>query len=287
MTLPFRLLAIDIDGTLLNSDFEISDGDMSALRRVHELGIEIVLCTGRRHTFAMPIARQLGFEMWLCSSNGAVTRSTQGETFHRDLLPAAVARKFCAHMNEFRAGMVLTFDRESRGALVLERVDELSRTVSRWVKTNREYIEVVSPIERALDADPIQAMVCGTIARMQRAEAMLGEFPERKDITVLKTQYEVLDLCLLDVLDKDCSKGHAVERWAKWRGIPRQEVMAIGDNYNDIEMLRFAGYPVVMGNSSADLKQYGWMETLSNDESGVANALEVVLGVGVLGSEKV
>lgn len=260
---------------------------MAALRRVHELGIEIILCTGRRHAFAMPIARQLGFEMWLCSSNGAVTRSTKGETFHCDLLPAAVARKFCAHMNEFRAGMVLTFDRESRGALVLERIDELSVTVARWVETNREYIEVMSPIERALEADPIQAMICGTIARMQRAEAMLADFPEKKEVTVLKTQYELRDLCLLDVLKKDCSKGHAVERWAKWRGIPRQEVMAIGDNYNDIEMLRFAGYPVVMGNSSADLKQYGWMETLSNDENGIANALEAVLGISVLGREKV
>src|SRR5437764_15455629 len=104
VTLPVRLLAIDIDGTLLNSKFAISPVDMAALRRAHELGVEVILCTGRRHRFAMPIARQLGFELWMCSSNGAVTRSTAGEGFHRDLLPANLAKKICTKMNEFRTG---------------------------------------------------------------------------------------------------------------------------------------------------------------------------------------
>ena len=72
---PIRLLATDIDGTLLNSQFQISEGDLVALRRAHAAGIEIVLVTGRRHTFALPIAQQLGFDLWLISSNGAVTRS--------------------------------------------------------------------------------------------------------------------------------------------------------------------------------------------------------------------
>jgi HAD superfamily hydrolase (TIGR01484 family) len=74
-------LASDIDGTLLNPQFKISPGDLQALRRAHAAGIEIVLVTGRRHTFALPIAQQLGFDFWLISSNGAVTRSLAGETF--------------------------------------------------------------------------------------------------------------------------------------------------------------------------------------------------------------
>src|SRR6202161_3204851 len=81
-----RLLATDIDGTLLNSQFKISEGDLMALRRAHAAGIEIVLVTGRRHTFALPIAQQLGFNLWLISSNGAVPRSLRGATFHRDLM---------------------------------------------------------------------------------------------------------------------------------------------------------------------------------------------------------
>src|SRR6201988_4565688 len=96
-----RLLATDIDGTLLNPQFQISDGDLQALRRAHAAGIEIVLVTGRRHTFALPIAEQLGFDLWLISSNGAITRSLAGETFYRDMLPAEVCRQLCQIMVEF------------------------------------------------------------------------------------------------------------------------------------------------------------------------------------------
>ena len=106
LTRPIRLIAIDIDGTLLDSKFQVSQANLDALRRAHEAGIEIVLGTGRRHQFALPIAESLGFDLWLISSNGAVTRSTSGETFHQDLLPKATAIKLCHHMREFRNHMV-------------------------------------------------------------------------------------------------------------------------------------------------------------------------------------
>src|ERR1700751_3038918 len=120
---PIRLLATDIDGTLLNPQFQVSEGDMQALRRAHAAGIEIVLVTGRRHTFALPIVQQLGFDLWVISSNGAVTRSLGGETFHRDMLPAQTCRELCGRMREFRGNTVLTFDKETKGALVLEHMN--------------------------------------------------------------------------------------------------------------------------------------------------------------------
>src|ERR1700746_1410429 len=127
-----RLLATDIDGTLLNPPFKISDGALARLRRAHAAGIEIVLVTGRRHTFALPIAKQLGFDLWLISSNGAVTRSLAGVTFHRDMMPAATCRRLCGAMQEFRGNTVLTFDQETKGALVLERMNELGASIQRW-----------------------------------------------------------------------------------------------------------------------------------------------------------
>lgn len=273
---PFRLLAVDIDGTLLNSRFEIAAEDLAALQRVHAAGVEVILCTGRRHAFALPIASRLGFALWLCSSNGAVTRSTQGETFHRDLLPAGTAREICAHMAAYRAGTVLTFDQETKGALVVERTDQLVATVRRWVEMNESYIERIIPLESALHRDPIQVMVCGTLAGMRDAEAHLAAFPGREAVTVLKTQYDHRDLCLLDILNRECSKGHAVERWAEEQGIEREAVMAIGDNFNDLAMLQYAGFPVVMGNASAEMKSFGWLETRTNDEGGLAAAIEMV-----------
>ena len=277
MKRPIRLIAIDIDGTLLDSKVEISPANLNALRRAHEAGVEIVLGTGRRHMFAMPVAESLGFDLWLISSNGAVTRSTRGDLFHQDLLPKETASKLCRHMREFRNHMVLTFDREGMGAIVCESQEHLYGVIQRWMEKNAPYIEYISPIEKALTEDPIQAMFCGPIELMQRAQEQLLACDFAAEFTLLRTQYQARNLCIVDLLNAGCSKGHALERWAKYRGFDRSEVMAIGDNYNDIEMLTFAGHPVIMGNASDDLKQNGWTVTLHNDESGVAAAIEQVL----------
>ena len=282
VTPSIRLLALDIDGTLLNPQFQISDADMAALRRARDCGIEVVLVTGRRHDFALPIAKLLGFELWLISSNGAITRSMQGETFYRDLLPAKVCRQLCRAMIAFRGNTVLTFDKRGKGAIVLEHMDELENSIRRWLEKNLEYIDFVVPVEDALVTDPVQAMFCGPIPRMQEALAALQACHLAEQITVLRTEYPVRDLSIVDVLNKDCSKGHALERWAEYRGIPRDQVMAIGDNYNDVEMLAFAGYPVIMGNASEELRGRGWKITLPNDQNGVAAALELVLSGSVM-----
>ena len=277
VTPSIRLLALDIDGTLLNPQFQISEVDMAALRRAHDLGIEIVLVTGRRHDFALPIAEQLGFNLFLISSNGAITRSLDGETLYRDLLPAETCRQLCEAMAEFRGNTVLTFDKRGKGAVVLEHMDELESSIRRWLEKNLQYIEFVAPVEKALVTDPVQAMFCGPIGRMHEALAALAKCPVAHRITILRTEYSERDLSIVDVLNSGCSKGHALERWAGYRGVIREHVMAIGDNYNDIEMLAFAGYPVIMGNASEELRARGWRVTLSNSQNGVAAALEPVL----------
>jgi Cof subfamily protein (haloacid dehalogenase superfamily) len=274
---PIRLIAIDLDGTLLDSDVQISQANLQALRRAHEAGIEIVLGTGRRHRFAMPIAESLGFDLWMISSNGAVTRSTRGELFHQDLLPKETAINLCRHMEQYRNNTVLTFDREGMGAIVCEDRQRLYGVIQRWMEKNAPYIEYVSPIVEALTEDPIQAMFCGPVELMQAAQKDLLSSDFVADFTMLRTQYDLRNLCIVDILNAGCSKGHALERWANYRGIDRSEVMAIGDNYNDIEMLTFSGHPVIMGNASDDLKQNGWTVTGHNDESGVAAAIERVL----------
>jgi Cof subfamily protein (haloacid dehalogenase superfamily) len=273
-----RLLATDIDGTLLNPQFQISEGDLAALRQAHAAGVEVVLVTGRRHTFALPIAKQLGFDLWLISSNGAVTRSLAGETFHRDLMPAETCRSLCQAMQEFRGNTVLTFDTEIKGAIVLERLDEVGASIRRWLEKNMEYIDFVVPIENALVRDPVQAMFCGTMARMSKALGALDNAEMDGRITVLRTEYPARDLSMIDVLNAGCSKGHALERWAAHRGYRRDEVMAIGDNHNDVEMLEFAGHPVIMGNACEELRGRGWRITRGNDDCGVAAAVREVVG---------
>ena len=272
-----RLLASDIDGTLLNPQFKISADDLAALRRAHAAGIEIVLVTGRRHTFALPIAQQLGFDLWLISSNGAVTRSLSGETFHRDLMPRHVCGELVTAMQDFRGHTVLTFDKETKGAIVLEHLDDLNGSIRRWLEKNMEYIEFVVPIENSLTTDPVQTMFCGSMVRMAEALRALEATGLGNRMTVLRTEYPERDLSMIDVLNAGCSKGHALERWAAHRGFRREEVMAIGDNHNDVEMLEFAGHPVIMGNACAELRSRGWSVTLGNDHCGVAAAVAAVV----------
>jgi Cof subfamily protein (haloacid dehalogenase superfamily) len=280
---PIRLLALDIDGTLTDLNFQVPARNIAALQAAHDAGIEIMLATGRRHDYALPIAQELGFPIWLISSNGALIRSSAGETFFTDRLPARTAAELIQYMDEFRGHAVLTFDRAANvpgnDSLILESADELNNTVSRWLQVNRPYIKFVSPLENALTEDPLQAMYCGRVALMEGLQKRLSQAEFLEKITVLKTQYDHRDLCILDILNRECSKGHALRRWAEQRGIPREQVMAIGDNHNDLEMLEFAGVAVVMGNASHELKQNGWMVTGSNEESGVAQAVEEILGL--------
>jgi hydroxymethylpyrimidine pyrophosphatase-like HAD family hydrolase len=158
----------------------------------------------------------------------------------------------------------------------------LNASIQRWLEKNMQYIDFVIPIEKSLTSDPVQAMFCGPIPRMQQALAALRTRGFENDITVLRTEYPIRDLSIVDVLNQGCSKGHALERWANYRGIPREQVMAIGDNYNDIEMLAYAGRPFIMGNASEELRGNGWTVTLSNDQNGVAAAIEQVLGGSAL-----
>jgi hypothetical protein len=97
-------------------------------------------------------------------------------------------------------------------------------------------------------------------------------------VAILRTEYPERDLSMIDVLNTGCSKGHALERWAAHRGYRRDQVMAIGDNHNDVEMLEFAGHPFIMGNACEELRGRGWSITLGNDRCGVAAAVAEAVG---------
>ena len=273
-----RLIAIDIDGTLLNSSFQVSERNLQTLQQAHEQGVDILLATGRRHAFALPVAQALGFPAALISSNGAVTRDAKGELFFRDPLPLGAVREMIAHMTKFRANLVITYDNDGEGILLLETLEELNQSIRRWLEKNAHCLKYVSPIEDGLAGDPIQAMFCGTVERMAEAQEQLRKNPSLlTQITILRTQYDERNLCLLDILNRGCTKGAALKRGASARGYRREEVMAIGDNYNDVEMLAFAGQPWIMGNATSDLRERGYQTTLGNDENGVALAIEKVL----------
>ena len=126
------------------------------------------------------------------------------------------------------------------------------------------------PLEAALVEDPIQVMFSGGVARMRelvtRVRAL--ERPARSPSPSPSTRRR--DFSLVDVNRAGCTKGATLAEWVARQGLTPAEVMAVGDNFNDREMLEFAGLPVVMGNAVEPLKQLGWPVTLDNDHGGVA-----------------
>jgi Cof subfamily protein (haloacid dehalogenase superfamily) len=296
MASPIKLVAIDIDGTLLPSaGTGISPRTRRALKETEAAGIEIVIATGRRQAYAAPLIQPIGLkpQTVLITSNGTVTRTLGGERLDRFTLPVATARELCPILRQFGATTVFTFDREGPGELVLESIEQLHARISLWVDANRRWIEEIRPLERAFDTGeaPIQSMVCGTVAEMQRAELWLAASEISRKIEVHRTEYPGRDLTILDILPPGCSKGISLDRLARQRGIGPESIMAIGDNFNDLEMLRFAGQPVVMANGAPDLvamaEQEGWRIAPANDQDGVAQILESVLeSMGVQSGER-
>ena len=282
---PIRLVAIDMDGTLLPSVvLSVSRRNAEALKAAQEAGITVAIATGRRAAYTEPMLEGLGLraDTPLITSNGAVIRTLDGQPIDRCHLEARVARGLCGLMRPFGA-VVFTFDRPGRGELVLEDLEQAQGRIALWVETNRNSIEVIKPLEKAFNdgQDPIQGMVAGELSRMREAERTLKASEWSLSCESVRTEYPARGLCILDMLPLGVSKGSALARLAGRLGVDRKETMAIGDNWNDVSMLEWAGQSVMMGNAALELrtmaKTRGWKQAPPNDDDGVAQVLEAAL----------
>jgi len=276
-----RLIALDIDGTLLDSFSKLPEANLRALAAATARGIEVVLVTGRRYDFALPIARQIPCPLTMIVNNGALVKSVEGATYLRHLLPSPTAREVLRVTPEFRRGTAVVFDRPRANQVVFEEIDWEDPQRKDYYLRNRDFISRVAPLEDCLTEDPIQVMCSGSVGEMRRAAEALRQIQAKIPFSLAVTYYEHRDFGMVDVICPNCSKGSTLAEWTAQRGYTRGEVMAIGDNHNDLEMLEFAGLPVVMGNGVAELKTQGWRQTLSNDDGGVAAAIETYALGGV------
>jgi Cof subfamily protein (haloacid dehalogenase superfamily) len=268
-----KLLAIDIDGTLLDSHGVLPRANIDAISRAIDAGVEVALATGRRYDFARAIFERLRSPLTLILSNGAVIKTCAGETLQRRLLPRATAHDVLRRTPEHRDGAAVVFDRPREGQVVFEAIDWEHPRHGRFFASNRPFLAESNPLEDCLTEDPIQVMFTGSCAPMRALfHDLKDEATER--FSVALTEYQHRDFSLVDVVRSGVSKGSALREWARMKGYASAEVMAIGDNLNDLEMLEAAGLPVVMGNAIPELKQRGWAETGDNDCAGVAQAVE-------------
>jgi Cof subfamily protein (haloacid dehalogenase superfamily) len=273
--MPIRFLAIDIDGTLLDSQGQIPDRNRDAIAAALRAGVEVALVTGRAFHFARPVAERLGLPVLFVVSNGALIKTAAGVAVRRRLLPAATARGVLEMTGDWRADVAIIFDRPAEAQVVSEHMDwQHPSRVAYW-RRNQAVIHRIAPLAHCLDEDPIQVMFNGSVERMRGLASLLQEASaDAGGYHVTLTEYAHRDFSMVDVLAAGVSKGRTITAWAAERGFARNELMAVGDNYNDSEMLAAVGRPVVMGNAVPELLEAGYPITASNDEAGLALAIE-------------
>lgn len=286
--MPIRLIALDLDGTLLDSRGELPARNARAIADARARGVRVALVTGRRFRDARPLALHLGLDVPVIAHNGALTKHARTlETVAALLLPVEAAHKV---VRVGRAGghdPLVSDDHEGMGLLVYDHIDESNQSLAKYVAWSRrivgdeaaESVRQVASLEEYLDHAPVHISFSGNCGGMERLrESIDGALGAH--VKLLLTLYPKQDFALLDVIHAAASKGAGLAAVADEYGLTRDEVMAVGDNFNDLEMLHYAGTGVVMGNADAALRDIQTFNlTATNDRDGVALAIEqFVLG---------
>ena len=279
-----KLLALDLDGTLLNSRGALSDKNLEAIQQAEKMGVLVTIATGRRFRDALPVARLINLNAPLICHNGALIKYVDTlENVAVSLLEKETVREILRVGKEFGGDALLSADPHGKGVLLYDRISDENIPLQKYIAWSKrlhgaEAEEAVHHVENLEDIcdeiETVHVSFSGALAPMADLQKVL-EFELKDSVNILATVYPSLDFTLIDILPSDASKGIGVEKLALMNKLSAANVMTIGDNFNDLEMLEYAGTPVVMGNASPELlERTEFYATLSNDENGVALAIE-------------
>lgn len=279
-----RLLALDLDGTLLNSRGEISEKNIEAIQKAEQKGVLVTIATGRRFRDALPVAEQLKLNAPVICHNGALLKYADSlETVAVSILAHRTVQEILRVGKAFGGNALLSCDPVGKGVLLYDTVSSDNIPLQKYIAWSKR-LHGADAEEAVLQVENLEAVVetvetvhvsfSGACAPMAHLEMILRE-ELGASAMILTTIYTKLDFTLIDVLPPDASKGIGVEKLALINKFSAENVMAMGDNFNDLEMLEYAGTPVLMGNALPELLENPkYHQTLSNDESGVAAAIE-------------
>jgi len=280
-----KLLALDLDGTTLDSKGLVPNANRTAIRAAEERGVSVTIATGRRFRDARPVGIDLELNGPLITHNGALLKyADSGETVSCDLLSTETSREIVGVGKSYGGDALVSVDPHGRGALLYDRISDDNLPLKKYLRWSenlhggvpgRDGVEHVPSLDDILHKHEIvHISFSGGCAPMRDLETNL-RVELGSTVTLLATIYSNLDFTLLDILPPTASKGHGVAKLAKMNRFMPENVMAIGDNFNDLEMLKYAGTAVVMGNADAKLRGMPeFYTTLSNDDAGVAAAIE-------------
>lgn len=281
--MSIRLLALDLDGTLLNSRGQISGRNRHALDKAREGGVKVAIVTGRRFRDARPIALDLGLDVPVIAHNGALTKHAHTlETVAFNLLPLDATFDALRIGRSHGADPLISDDHKGLGVLIYDHLSGSNKALLEyvaWAKRihgdeGQEAVKKVESLEAYLDHPPVHLAFSGGCASMNTLTGELqSELGDR--VKIFCTSYPQKDFSLIDIVHPAASKGAGVAAAAEELGISAMEVMAVGDNLNDLEMLEFAGTAVIMENAEPMLRKLpGFHVTATNDADGVALAID-------------
>ncbi|NNE67083.1 MAG: HAD family phosphatase [Pyrinomonadaceae bacterium] len=285
-----KLLALDLDGTLLDANGEISEENRTAIREAEDTGVLVTIATGRRFRDARPVALDAELNAPMLTHNGALIKVAESlETVAYELLGPDVIKEILKIGKKYGGDALVSSDPHGKGTLFYDSISGDNVPLRRYVEwaTRLHGDDAEESVHRVKDLfdvyrdlEVIHISFSGKCDPMERlAKRLKNEMNE--EVNLLATVYPHLDFTLLDLIPHESSKAEGLKTLATIHGISASDVMAVGDNFNDLEMLEYAGTPVVMGNADSSLlKRKEFYTTLRNDQSGVAAAIKKhILGV--------
>jgi Cof subfamily protein (haloacid dehalogenase superfamily) len=263
--MTLKLVAIDLDDTLLDSTLSISGPCKSNIRAAREKGVIITLATGRMYSSALPFALQLEVDVPLITYQGALVKNSQTQQvlYYQPLAPdMAVAvlkyfQKAGVHYHSYFNDQLCLESRSEEGMNYAQLAGVEPLIVPSLVDACRQGQEALKIMavnrdqERLLEMEKDLKQIYGSSLHITRS----------------KPYY-------LEIMNPRANKALALKTLAEHFGLQHREVMAVGDSYNDMEMIKWAGLGVAMGNAPAEVKRVANYVTASNDEDGVAQALQ-------------
>ena len=260
--MSIKLVAIDLDDTLLDSGLQIAPECAQAIQAVRDQGILVNLATCRMHRSALPYARQLSMDLPLITYQGALVKSAfSSEVIYYKPLP----HKPAGEIIEFFKERNLHCHAYSDDDLFMEELTPEGRYYEGLAGIKAVLVDDLAETVRQHDAMKIMAIIKDQAFLLSLYEELTAQYPELH-ITRSKPIF-------LELMDGEANKGLALQVVAKHYGVRQEDVLAIGDSYNDLDMIPWAGVGVAMANARPELKDVADYITSSNDEHGVAEAL--------------
>ena len=272
--MPYRLLALDVDGTLLDPDGELRDAVRQAVMAARQTGLRVVLCTGRRFRSTRPVAQELQLDGPVVVHNGALVKDVaSAETLHCHPLPESLCRRGLEVLRQLAPPLIYI-------DAFHEEVDILTEPLEHLHPFQQEYLQDNIPYCRFVDdlaATELRGVVMLSI--MAEADRLQALRPEVEDALAGQGHTKMIlnknfRGHILEVLPATVSKWQALERLMAAEGIAPDDVVAIGDDYNDLEMIQGAGLGIAMGNAVEPIRAAAGYITGNNDDDGVVQAIE-------------